>query len=170
VIPAVAIIGRHDGGKTALVARLIPLFAARGLRVGTVKSAPHLARLDVPGSDSAEHFRAGARRVLLRGERASALFWTHGEASLTSEIERLFADCDLVLVEGGKATAYPKFEVFGRAGDLPEEPLAGEIDVVAVITDERVALPDEVEQFSLHDLEGIADLIEAIAFGASEDD
>lgn len=169
MIPTVSIIGRHDSGKTRLIVRLIPALTARGLHVGTVKHAPHLEELDATGSDSAAHFDAGARRVLLRGARTSGLFWSHDPEPLSLEIDRLFTGCDLVLVEGGKSDPYPKIEVFRKGTDLAEGPLAGEIDVLAVVTDDRVALPDDVEILPTRDLERIADLIEAAAFDADPD-
>ena len=166
MIPAIAFIGRHDSGKTALIARLIPVLSAHGLRVGTVKHAPHLEMLDTPGSDSAVHFQTGASRVLLRGGHTSALFWRHGDDALRDQIDRLFADFDLVLIEGGKTEDCPKVEVFRRSADLPQEPLAGTVDVVAVITDDRIALPDGVAVISARNVEKIADLVEAVAFDA----
>jgi molybdopterin-guanine dinucleotide biosynthesis protein B len=165
MIPVVAIVGHHDSGKTSLIADLLPVLVARGLHVGTVKNAPHLANLDAPRSDSARHFEAGASRVLLRGASASALFWTHADATLSADIDRLFNGCDLVLVEGGKTGAHPGIEVFRRGQELAREPLAGEIDVAGVITDEHVALPDGLPVFSPRDLERIADFVEQLAFG-----
>lgn len=164
MIPVVVIVGHHDSGKTSLIADLLPVLVARGMRVGTVKHAPHLANLDAPRSDSARHFEAGAYRVLLRGASTSALFWVHDNAPLSAEIDRLFADCDLVLIEGGKASSYPGIEVFRRGQELTREPLAGEIDVAGVITDERVALPDGLPVFPSRDLERIADFVEQLAF------
>ncbi|MGB2982997.1 MAG: molybdopterin-guanine dinucleotide biosynthesis protein B [Candidatus Bipolaricaulia bacterium] len=168
MIPAVSLIGHHDSGKTQLIADLLPILVARGLRVATVKNSPHIANLDTPGSDSARHFAAGASRVLLRGEGVSALFWPHGDASLVDEIDRLFTDVDLVLVEGGKLSPYPKIEIFRRGSDLNREPLAGEIDVAAVITDDRVALPDRLDVFATRELEKIADFVEALAFDQAQ--
>lgn len=168
MIPSVSIVGHHDSGKTRLIARIIPILTSRGFRVGTVKLSPHLAHTDVPGTDSALHFKAGADRVLLRSETASALFWNHGVDGLSSEIDRLFVGCDIVLVEGGKRGPYPKIEVFRRAGDLRREPLAGEIDVDAVVTDERVAISDGIDTFTSRELDEIADLVELLAFGSPE--
>jgi len=163
--PIVSIIGHHNSGKTRLITRVLPVLTARGLRVATAKHSPHLETIDAPGADSAQHLAAGADRVLLRGERSSALFWRHGASSLTLEVERLLGDADLVLVEGGKSLSFPKIEVFRRGSELTREPLAGEIDVAAVVTDERVPLPDEIYVFSTRDLGEISDLIEVLAFG-----
>jgi molybdopterin-guanine dinucleotide biosynthesis protein B len=163
-IPVVSIVGHHDSGKTTLIANLLPVLVARGLRVGTVKHAPHLAALDASRSDSARHFEAGASRVLLLGEDTSALFWAHDDSPLSADIDRLFAGCDLVLIEGGKTHPYPRIEVFRRGRELTREPLAGQIDVACVITDERVALPDGLAVIPPRDLERIADLVEQLAF------
>jgi molybdopterin-guanine dinucleotide biosynthesis protein B len=170
MIPTVSFIGHHDSGKTRLLSRLIPLLVARGLRVGSVKLSPHLEHVDRERTDSAMHFASGALRTLLRGETESALFWRHGAESIRGELDRIFVDCDLVLVEGGKRGPFPKIEVFRRAGDLRREPLAGEIDVAAVVTDERIALSDDIDVLPPHALEAIADLVEALAFSAQGDD
>jgi molybdopterin-guanine dinucleotide biosynthesis protein B len=168
MIPAVAFIGHHDSGKTTLLTRIVRLLSERGYRVGTVKHAPHLRDLEPPGSDSAAHAAAGAVRVLLRGETSAALFWEpapeEGPASLLS---RLFADCDLVLIEGYKRGPWPKIEVFRHGRDLRREPLAGEIDVVAVVSDDRMATPDGVASFSPRHPEEVADFVEALLFPPS---
>jgi molybdopterin-guanine dinucleotide biosynthesis protein B len=162
VIPVVSFIGHHDSGKTRLLVGIIPLLIERGYHVGAVKHAPHLGAVDRPDSDSEQHLAAGATRVLLRGERTSSLTWQHANEDLPAELERLFAGCDLVLVEGLKHGPWPKIEVFRRGRDVRREPLAGEIDVVAVVTDEHVALPDGVRALSPRDREAIVELIEQL--------
>ena len=168
MIPAISIVGHHDSGKTRLITRVLPILVSRGLRVGTVKLSPHLEELDAPDSDSALHLKSGADRVLLRGESESALFWRHSDESILAEIQRRFQGCDLVLVEGGKHGPLPKIEVFRRAGDVRREPLAGQIDVQAFISNDRVAVSDDLERFSMYELDEIADVIEAIAFGVAD--
>ncbi len=162
MIPVVSFIGHHDSGKTRLLVEIIPLLVDRGYRVGTVKHAPHLDDVDRPDSDSGQHRVAGARRVLLRGDRVSSLTWEHEENDLPGELDRLFADCDVILVEGFKHGPWPKIEVFRRGRDLRREPLAGEIDVVAVVTDEHVALPDGVSALSPRNREAIVELVERL--------
>jgi len=165
MIPAIAIVGHHDSGKTRLIGRILPILVARGLRVGTVKLSPHLEKVDTPGTDSAQHLKAGATRVLLRGETASALFWKQSDVPLAAEIQRHFKGCDLVLVEGGKHSPLPKIEVFRRSGDVRREPLAGSIDVAGFISEERVHVPDEIDVFRPSEMEEIAEFVEALAFG-----
>jgi len=164
VIPAISFVGHHNSGKTRILTSVLSLLVERGLRVGTVKHAPHLEHPDSEDSDSFAHRNAGADRVLLRGEATSALFWSHEGESLSRELERLFIDCDVVLVEGFKRGPFPKIEVFRRGREMPREPLAGEIDVLAVVSDDHVALPDGVVQLSPRHPDEIAQLIEQILF------
>lgn len=144
-----------------LLARLIPLLLDRGYRVGTVKHAPHEETLDRPDKDSTRHRAAGAERTLVMGGSSYGLFWEpSSEESIEETVERCFQGFDLVLVEGFKHGPFPKVEVYRQAGGVSAEPLAGQIEVAAVVTDERVAVPDGVTVFSPHKLEDIADFLE----------
>ena len=59
--PAVAIVGRHNSGKTTLVEKLIAELVSRGLDVGSVKHHSHKGfDIDYPGKDSYRHRAAGA--------------------------------------------------------------------------------------------------------------
>jgi len=163
MVRAISFIGHHNSGKTRLLMKLVPLLNERGYRVGSLKHAPHLEQLEASESDSSQHRAAGVERVLLVGETASALFWDNDpDEDATTTIARLFAGLDIVLVEGMKAGPFPKIEVYRRTRDIPREPLAGEIDVRAVITDDPVALPDDVEVLSQGHLLDIADLVESL--------
>jgi molybdopterin-guanine dinucleotide biosynthesis protein B len=141
--------GWSGNGKTVLLTALIPLLAARGLRVSTIKHAHHEFDLDQPGKDSWRHRAAGAHEVLIGSARRWALLHEMGEAAepeLPDLLARL-APVDLVLVEGFKANPHPKIEVFrpslGRAPIWP-----GRADIVAVASDaplpvacDKVVLP-----------------------------
>ena len=167
MIPAVSIVGHHDSGKTRIISRVLPMLVERGFRVGTVKDSPHLEAIDKPGTDSDTHKEAGAARVLLRGETMTGLYWSHDEETLPEQIDRHFQDCDLVLVEGFKHGPFPKIEVFRLGRDLRREPLAGEIDIAAVISSDHVALPDGVVQLSPRRPDEIAQFIEDLLFGGA---
>ena len=161
MIPVVSFIGHQASGKTTLLTALIPVLLERGYRVGTVKHAPHQERFDCPEKDSARHRDAGAEKTLVVGKAGCALFWTPlSGRPLEATIEEAFRGFDVVLVEGFKHGPFPKVEVYRSSGRGHAEPLAGRIDVSAVITDGRVALPDGVEVLSPRSLEDIADFLE----------
>ncbi len=157
----VGVIGHQGTGKTRLIEQLIPVLLERGYRVGTVKHTPHLAEVDAPESDSSRHRAAGAERTLVIGASEQALFWERDpEAPIEEQIQRLFPDYDLVLVEGFKHGPFPKIEVWRRVGERSVEPLAGTVRVMAVVTRERVALPDGVTVLPPNRPEEVVDLLE----------
>lgn len=161
MIPVVSFIGHHNAGKTRLLSRLVTTLTERGLRVGAVKHAPHLEVADPPGTDSQQLREAGVRRMLLLGSNSAVFTWPLPSIEdLETEIQRLFSDCDIVLIEGLKHGPFPKVEVFRRTGQVAQEPLAGEIDVIAVVSDATIALPDGTANFSSRDQEGIANFLE----------
>lgn len=161
MIPMVSFIGHHNAGKTRLLTRLIETLTERGLRIGAVKHAPHLSLPDASGTDSFQLRQAGARRTLLLGTDSATLSWSpFSLETLPSDLPNLFPDCDLILIEGLKSGPFPKIEVFRRLGQAAQEPLAGEIDVLAVVSDASLALPDGTASFSPRDLDGIADFLE----------
>ena len=59
--PAVAVVGRHNSGKTTLIVKLIAELTRRGIDVGSVKHHHRTGfEFDVPGKDSYRHREAGA--------------------------------------------------------------------------------------------------------------
>lgn len=70
----VSFVGSSGVGKTSLIETLVPLLQSEGLRVGTVKHAPHGFDADKRSSDSWRHRVAGAELVLLSGGGTGVLF------------------------------------------------------------------------------------------------
>ncbi len=124
----VHIIGGKNHGKTTLIVELIREFHARGLCVGTIKHTHHQHELDAPGKDSHRHREAGASVVGVLSRSMHAVFWPPQEDDLPGQDSRydsfapLFAQCDLVLVEGDTHTTSPKIEVWRESLGTP--PLA----------------------------------------------
>lgn len=88
-------------GKTTLIERLVPLLAATGRHVGTIKHAHHGFEVDRPGTDSDRHARAGAvATVLLGPDSAAVLHHAPTIATLTGAAAQLAGCCDLILAEG----------------------------------------------------------------------
>jgi molybdopterin-guanine dinucleotide biosynthesis adapter protein len=137
----IGIAGWSGAGKTTLILKLIPLLAAKGLAVSTLKHAHHMFDVDQPGKDSYAHRSAGATEVLIASENRFALMHElrgSPEPPLEMLLSKL-TPVDLVLIEGFKRAPHPKIEVFRAANGKP--PLhAGNPTVRVVASD--MAFPD----------------------------
>lgn len=105
--------GWKNSGKTGLMERLVAEFTDQGLTISTVKHAHHDAEIDHPGRDSHRHRMAGAQEVLITSpQRWAILHELRGAAEppLATLLAQL-APCDLVLIEGYKASPHSKIEV-----------------------------------------------------------
>jgi molybdopterin-guanine dinucleotide biosynthesis adapter protein len=140
--PGIHIVGRKNSGKTTLIVELIAELSGRGLLVGSVKHTHHHHELDVPGKDSFRHREAGASPVAILSPGMTAVFRPNvtGVAGHGYRwIEPLFADCDLVLVEGYSQADAMKIEVWRAATATP--PMAEEdAQILAVISDDKPAV------------------------------
>jgi molybdopterin-guanine dinucleotide biosynthesis protein B len=154
----IGIAGFSGSGKTTLIEKVIPCLVMEGLRVSLIKHAHHHFDVDTPGKDSYRHREAGCTEVLVSsGMRWALMHELRGqpEPSLQEQL-RLFAPCDLVIVEGYKTEPMPKIEVHRREGSSPlihpDDP-----HVVAVATDEPLAT--RLPQLDVNDPQEVADFI-----------
>lgn len=139
----VGVVGASGAGKTTFVERVVPLLSGMGLRVGSIKHAPHGFQADRLGSDSARHASAGADHVVLVGPAGYALFATGEPPTRPELVARHFADHDLVLAEGFSREPGPRVLVHrrgvdGRSGQFGE-------GVIFAVTDEPLGFDVEVE-------------------------
>ncbi|MBK18732.1 MAG: molybdopterin-guanine dinucleotide biosynthesis protein B [Rhodospirillaceae bacterium] len=151
--------GWSGSGKTRLIVRLLPELTGRGYSVSTIKHAHHNFDIDKPGKDSFEHRQAGAAEVMIASEKRWALMHEHRGAP-EPDATALLAEMtpvDLVLVEGFKAHAHPKLEVY-RA-DI-DKPLLHPEDsyIVAIASDKDIET--ELPCFNIENVPAIADFIE----------
>jgi len=151
VPPFICIAGTSDTGKTVLITRLVDALRRRGLRVGTVKHAPHEADLMAEGTDSWHHFRSGAEITAVIASGAVAVVRRTEEEAPLEEVLAGMGGLDLVLVEGYKGAAYPKIVV--HSGDPGPVNPAGIVAVagppvpgLAVPTYERDDIPGLTEE------------------------
>src|SRR5579862_8494881 len=157
------IVGWSGSGKTTLITRLIPLLAARGLRIATLKHAHHAFDVDQPGKDSYEHRKAGASEVIVSSSRRWVQMHEIGAGSEAPlpQLLRQLSPCDLVLIEGYKSDRHSKLEVFREAvGKPPLYP--GDRQIVAIASDSvipGIGLP----VVDLNDIEAVADAVCACA-------
>ena len=114
-IPVLGFAAFSGTGKTTLLKQLIPLLAAKGVRVGVIKHAHHNFDVDQPGKDSFELRKAGARQMLVASSRRWALMTENdiaGDPELDVLVERLDHDSiDMVLVEGFKHVPFTRIEL-----------------------------------------------------------
>lgn len=180
----VAISGVKNSGKTTMVTKLIPLLAAKGLKVATVKHDGHDFDADVPGTDSYRHFRAGAfGTAIYSGSKFCVV--KRQEGLNENDMAAFFPEADLILYEGFKWTDYPKIELV-RAGNS-ERPVCDPSTLLALATDlpererslafgERMTGFDgkrEIPVYDLNDAAGLAEVIDryyrSCTRGANED-
>jgi molybdopterin-guanine dinucleotide biosynthesis adapter protein len=154
--------GYSGAGKTTLLEQLIPRFVARGLTVSLIKHTHHDFDLDRSGKDSHRHREAGATEVMLVCDRRWVLMHElrgRPEPSFEEQLANL-SPCDLLLVEGFKATPIPKLEVHrpenGKPFIWPENP-----SVVALAMPKAVPMPNgcALPRLDLDDRDGIAAFI-----------
>lgn len=159
----IGIAGWSGAGKTTLVAKLIPLLVARGLRISTIKHAHHGFDVDQPGKDSYTHRMVGASEILVSSANRFALIHElrgAPEFTLRQLLMRL-GPCDLVLVEGFKRESHPKIEIF-RAANGREALHPGDPYILAIAAD--IGFPESaLPQVHLDDIAAIADLAISLA-------
>jgi molybdopterin-guanine dinucleotide biosynthesis adapter protein len=155
------IVGRKNHGKTTLVVDLVQEFCRRGIRVGTMKHSQHAHELDTPGKDSHRHRQAGGNPAAILTRDSIGIFLHRKDGDDCYErLAPLFADCELVLVEGDIEAGGVNVEVWRQAMEAPC--LAAERgDIAAVVTDGR---PDiTVPAWPRSDVGRLADLVLGLA-------
>nr|WP_314363958.1 molybdopterin-guanine dinucleotide biosynthesis protein B [uncultured Achromobacter sp.] len=142
--PVFGIAGRSGSGKTTLIEAMLPLLAARGLRVNVIKHSHHDFQMEPPGKDSARFRLAGAQEVMVASPYRYAIVHELRDApepSLDEQLARL-SPADLVLVEGFKQAAIARLELYRPALGKPALH-AEDGSFLAVVTDAALdtALP-----------------------------
>lgn len=110
--PALAVVGRHNSGKTTLLVQLIAELVKRGYDVGSVKHHHHIGfDIDIPGKDSYRQREAGASETVISAPGQVARIATiEGEAEC-DDIVRSMPNHDIVLVEGYRKSGLPTLEI-----------------------------------------------------------
>lgn len=145
-------------GKTTLLEKLLPEFTARGLKVAALKGAIHHYNLDIPGKDTWRFAQAGADVVgMTTPEKYILISGAPGYSGGTAAAVARLQDFDLILIEGGKKSPYPKIEVVRNT--VNPSPLLPD-GVIAVVTDVvGMHLPQSLPLFSLDDPAALAGFI-----------
>ena len=122
--PAVAVVGRHNSGKTTLVVKLIEALVARGHDVGSVKHHHKDGfEIDIPGKDSYRHRHAGASETVIASPgQVASIKSIEGEMEC-AQIVRAMPGHDVVIVEGYRKSGLPTIEVM-RSGNEADAKVA----------------------------------------------
>jgi molybdopterin-guanine dinucleotide biosynthesis adapter protein len=161
-LPVIGFAAYSGTGKTTLLKKLIPLLRVVGMRPGVIKHAHHKVEFDVPGKDSYVLRKAGAAQVMLASANRWALMGEESE-SLEPDLQTLLkrmdlTELDLVLVEGFRHIPFPKIELHRASLNTPFLCEADD-SILAVATDEVIALPVSLPQLDLNDPAVIARFI-----------
>ena len=118
--PAVAIVGRHNSGKTTFIVKLIAELTARGYDVGSVKHHSHSRfEIDYPGKDSYRHREAGATETVISapGLMARVKTMADNEEAECADIVASMPGHDIVMVEGYRKSGLPSIEIMRAANE-----------------------------------------------------
>lgn len=157
----IGIAGWSNSGKTTLIEKLTAHFAAKGLRVATIKHSHHKFEIDKPGSDTERHRRAGASETaIVSGSRVAVVeeIETHGEPSL-DDVARRLKPADIIFVEGYKSAPIPKIEVRRQAAATERVLAASDKHVIAIAADYDVDGHGK-PVYGLDDIDGLAQVVE----------
>jgi len=163
-LPLIGFAAWSGTGKTTLLKALLPRLKLRGIRAGCIKHAHHEFDVDKPGKDSYEIRHAGASQVLIASQKRWALMVEEvrdTDPSLQEMLQQLdHANLDLILVEGFKAEAYPKIELYRADVGKPWRFHEDEY-IVAVACDELDQIPADcsLPRLNLNDLDEIETFI-----------
>lgn len=150
----VAVSGVKNSGKTTLITAMLPHFRRAGVQVAVVKHDGHAFQPDPPNTDTGRYLQAGALGAAIYDGETTKVIW-HQPPDLPGLLE-LFPQADLVLLEGGKHSLWPKLELV-RAGNSTQS-VCDPATLLALVTDTMLRLPG-IPTLSLNDPAGVADFL-----------
>jgi molybdopterin-guanine dinucleotide biosynthesis protein B len=158
MIPAFAIVGYKNTGKTTLIEKLVRELTGRGYRVGTIKHDGHDFDYDHPHTDTWRMRQAGASVVAIASESQWVMQKFRQPPPLPDLLSR-FSGVDLVLVEGWKHSGLPKIVLLHPHEDIfKNEELVNVCAVAAADGLARLA-PPGVRVCDRDDIRALADCI-----------
>lgn len=161
-VPILGFAAFSGTGKTTLLTQIIPLLKLHGLRIGLIKHSHHSFQIDQPGKDSFRLREAGASPVMLVSSHRRAIITEYEvarEPALADELLLLpQSELDLILVEGFKATAFPKIELHRPSLNkpllYPNDP-----NIIAIASDFAIDTPPGLVQLDLNQPDQITNFI-----------
>jgi len=157
MIPIIRIVGCSGSGKTTLIEKLIAELKSRGYKVATIKHSDAGFEMDYKGKDSWRYSQAGSDVSIVSARDKIGIIRKVESDLSPAELSRFLGlDFDIIITEGYKKDAGPKIEIYDK--ELSPELASNSNDLMAIVTKENLQLT--VPQYTLEDVEGLADLIE----------
>lgn len=156
---AVGFVGPSGVGKTTLMEKVLARLVSRGRTVSAVKSTHHDTDLDSPGKDSWRYRTAGAKEVVLAGDKRWALMReTEGQKVSLQEILSRMDAVDIVLVEGYKGEeGIPRILVHRKNCAQALRMLPG---VAAIATDDpNLETPEGIARLDINSPGAVANFV-----------
>lgn len=156
---AVGFVGPSGVGKTTLMEKVLARLVSRGRTVSAVKSTHHDTDLDTPGKDSWRYRTAGAKEVVLAGDKRWALMReTEGQKVSLQEILSRMDAVDIVLVEGYKGEeGIPRILVHRKNCAQALRMLPG---VAAIATDDpNLEIPEGIARLDINSPGAVANFV-----------
>lgn len=156
---AVGFVGPSGVGKTTLMEKVLARLVSRGRTVSAVKSTHHDTDLDSPGKDSWRYRTAGAKEVVLAGDKRWALMReTEGQKVSLQEILSRMDAVDIVLVEGYKGEeGIPRILVHRKNCAQALRMLPG---VAAIATDDPdLEIPEGIARLDINSPGAVANFV-----------
>ena len=128
----IAISGCKNSGKTTLITKLIPKFCEKGYKVATIKHDGHDFQGDEIGTDTYKHKKAGAYGTAIFSNNKFMIVKEEKSIDETYFI-KLFPEADIILLEGFKASDYPKLEIIRKGNS--SRPVCNEKNLIGILSD-----------------------------------
>ena len=158
-IPVLGFCAYSGTGKTTLLKQLIPELINQGLRLAVIKHAHHDFDVDIPGKDSYEMRKAGAKQVLVASHIRWALMTedaVDGDPKLTHLLQQIDTSAvDIVLVEGFKKLALPKIELHRAAHGKPFIHTQDD-NIIAIACCDNTVVPESLPRLNLNNIQQIS--------------
>lgn len=150
----VAVSGVKNSGKTTLITAMLPHFRRTGVQVAVIKHDGHTFQPDPPDTDTGRYLQAGAMGAAIYDGETTKVIWR--QTADVSQLVGMFPQADLILLEGGKHSPWPKVELV-RAGNSTQS-VCDPATLLALVTDTDLHLPG-IPTLSLNDPSGVAEFL-----------